>query len=326
MTKKNLPAVADPDLEGSDLAFTYKTLQSIINTELVPKEYRGNVPMALAAILTGRELGLGPMTAMRYIDVIDGRPSPSAEYMVSKIFEAGHLIYASALSDTSCTVVGVRRENGETVLQSEYTFDITMAERAGITRGKDGVKANWKHYPEAMLYWRAASQLARFMFADCIAGLSHLAIEIDLDAEPDDIIEAGDVIEPPAIEEAEVVEAIDLDEEARDAQLEARNLLEWELSLDGEGRVKCQGACEKRDPWRSGEYCCQDAHLRRIYRLAELAFALPKQSQYPDLLHQALAKANVSHVGDLRKSELMAMTAKTKDYMTKMLYGPKKKD
>ena len=95
---------ADPDLARQ--AFTWKTLLAIIDTELVPKEYRGNVPKALAAILAGRERGLGPMLSMHYIDVIDGRGAPSGEYMVAKIFGAGHIVYASELTDTSCTAMG----------------------------------------------------------------------------------------------------------------------------------------------------------------------------------------------------------------------------
>jgi hypothetical protein len=356
---------ADPDLARQ--AFTWKTLLAIIDTELVPKEYRGNVPKALAAILAGRERGLGPMLSMHYIDVIDGRGAPSGEYMVAQIFKAGHIIYASELTDISCTAMGIRRENGEDIATMQYTFDMTMAERAGINTKRDGgLKANWKHYPEAMLYWRATSQLARMFFADAIAGLSHIAIELDLDRNPEPIPDEHGVIEdtPPfdsegrplpegeVLDEAEAI-AADLREQGHDvrvvtgdeaieaevideavvvdvteaitekARAQATSHLEWEVALDTSARVKCKNLCERKDPYSSDSYCCEDAHLRRLYGLATVAFDIPHDDSHADLLHQALDKhqPGARHVGDLNKVPLEALINASKVKFTEMLYG-----
>ncbi len=343
----------DPDLARQ--AFTWKTLQAIIDTELVPKEYRGDVPKALAAILAGRERGLGPMLSLHYIDVIDGRGAPSGEYMVAKIFEAGHVVYASELTDTSCTAVGIRRENGNDIATMEYTFDMSMAERAKINRKRDGgIKPNWEHYPEAMLYWRATSQLARMFFADAISGLSHLAIELDVDRDPDpipdidrqettdiaaraayygetgDLEGANETIEAEVVEEetptepdddtvVDVTEAIDTK-----ARAQATKHLEWEVGLDTSARVKCKNSCERNDPYASDSYCCEDAHLRRLYQLAAIALDIPHDDTYADLLHQALAKhqPGARHVGDLNKVPLEALINASKVTFTHMLYGP----
>lgn len=169
-----------------DAPFTYTTLQAIISTSFVPKGLRGDTMSALACILYGRELGLGPMQAMRYIDVIDGKPSPTGEYMVSRIFAAGHVIITETQTDESCTVLGHRYSDGVLVAESSFTFTIEMAQRAGLT-GKN----NWKKYPEAMLYWRAVAQLARQFFPDVIGGLSHLAEELG----SEDWVEAPTVVD-----------------------------------------------------------------------------------------------------------------------------------
>lgn len=154
--------------------FTYKTATAIARTEFVPKGLRGNVPAILAAIMTGRELGLGPMESLRSIDVIDGRPSPSAEWMVGRVFEAGHIVVATEQTATSCTVRGTRFMGPDgTTYEMEFTFTIEMAKRAGLTN-----KSNWKNYPEAMLYWRAVAQLVRQFFPDVIRGIKHLPEEL----------------------------------------------------------------------------------------------------------------------------------------------------
>lgn len=90
------------DLATVDLSatpFTWKTLTVIADTEMVPKGLRGNPPAMLAAIYLGRELGLGPMQAMNMIDVIDAKPSLSAELQTARIREAGHSMLCVELSD-----------------------------------------------------------------------------------------------------------------------------------------------------------------------------------------------------------------------------------
>lgn len=201
--------------------FTFKTLQAIAKTEFVPAGLRGKTEAILACVLTGRELGLGPMESMRSIDIIDGKPSPTGEFMARRVFEAGHLLTVTEQTAEVCTVQGVRRENGVAVANMEFTFTIDMAKRAGLTN-----KSNWKHYPEAMLYWRAVSQLVRQFFPDVIAGISHLPDELgdgDWHEEPDSlnvqveedsvtVTKADDEGDQGEIEDAEIVK--DEDEDA----------------------------------------------------------------------------------------------------------------
>ena len=152
------------DLATTDLAnapFTWKTLNMIADTEMVPRGLRGNPPAMYAAIIMGRELGLGPMQSMQMIDVIDGRPALSAELQTAMIRNAGHSIVLSEFNDRVAAVKGRRGDNGDEIT---ITFTIEMAERAGLTG-----KRNWRQYPEAMLWARALSMLSRMLFADVFA-------------------------------------------------------------------------------------------------------------------------------------------------------------
>jgi hypothetical protein len=161
------------EVDVATAPFTWKTLHAIAGTEFVPKQLRNNPPAILAAILAGRELGMGPMEALRTIDMIDGKPSPSAEWMVGKVFEAGHVIVAVEQTDQSCTVEGIRFSEGVELARMKFTFTLEMAKRAGLVG-----KSNWKNYPEAMLYWRAVSQLCRQFFPDVLKGLKYLPDEL----------------------------------------------------------------------------------------------------------------------------------------------------
>ena len=53
----------------------------ISRTEFVPKPMQGRPEAVLAAILTGHELGVGPMVALANIDVIEGRPAIRSHLM-----------------------------------------------------------------------------------------------------------------------------------------------------------------------------------------------------------------------------------------------------
>lgn len=194
-----------PDLMAS--AFTWKTLHAISETEFVPKTLRGKPEAILASVLYGRELGMGPMESLRVIDMIDGKPTPSAEWMVSKVFDAGHIIFAEEQTDRACMVTGVRYRDGEDVARMTFTFTFEMAKRANLTG-----KSNWKNYPEAMLYWRATAQLCRQFFPDVLRGLSHLPEELgsaDWEAPHLSAVrfdaETGEVVDEPIIEGQETL-------------------------------------------------------------------------------------------------------------------------
>jgi hypothetical protein len=199
---------ATTDLDLARAPFTWNTLNYISKTEFVPAGLRGKPHAILAAVLTGRELGLGPMESLRSIDIIDGRPSPSAEWMVGRILGAGHVVTTLEQTDKTCTVKGTRYDlvpmpsdevKKVEIASMQFTFTIEMAERAGLAK-----KRNWQQYPEAMLYWRAVAQLARQFFPDCLRGIKYLADELGDE----------DWMEPPMTtsEEPDVIDVDDIEE------------------------------------------------------------------------------------------------------------------
>lgn len=164
----------------------------IAETDFVPKALR-NKPAAVAAcILTGRELGIGPMASLKSIHMVQGVPSLSAEYKRARALAAGNEIIIDETNATRCVVRG-RRPGGAWVT---VTWTIDMARRAGI-----GGKDVWKQYPQRMLQARATSELCDLLFPDATLGLE--TTEVLQDGGALAIAEAVVVSEEEAAEAAE---------------------------------------------------------------------------------------------------------------------------
>jgi hypothetical protein len=142
----------------------------ISTTNFVPKGLRGKPAEIAACILTGREVGIGPMQSLSKIHVIDGKPAMSSELMRSLVMAAGHEITYPTLSDEKVIVKG-RRANSDQ--WTEVTWTIKDAQRIGVA-GRD----TWKKYPRQMLSARATSELCRLLFPDALGGISYTVEEL----------------------------------------------------------------------------------------------------------------------------------------------------
>lgn len=145
----------------------------IAGTDFVPDAMRGKPAAVAAAILAGREMGIGPMTALQNIHIIKGKPGQSAQLMRSLVYAAGHSIKIIETTDTRCVVDGRRQDEDE---WTRVTFTADQARRAKIDLG---------FYPEDKLFARATSRLCRRKFSDCLAGMAYSIEELE-DGDTDD--------------------------------------------------------------------------------------------------------------------------------------------
>lgn len=143
----------------------------IAGTNFVPKSLRGKPAEVAACILTGREIGIGPMESLGKIYVVDGRPTMSAELMRSLVLRAGHEIHYSVLTDDKVTVDG-RRKGSEK--WTSVTWTMKDAQRVGLA-GKD----TWRKHPRQMLAARATAELCRLLFPDALGGISYTPDEVE---------------------------------------------------------------------------------------------------------------------------------------------------
>jgi len=171
----------------------WKLANAIATTDFVPKSIRGNPPAILAAMMTGRELGILPMRALRQINVIDGRPAPSPELMMALALKAGHDVFVAETTRERCAVE-VRRSDwdGDRVARLEWTLE--DAADAGLctvdpTSGKAvavsqyGRPLPWQAYTRAMLRSRAISEACRTWLPDVVEGASYAPEELGADVD-----------------------------------------------------------------------------------------------------------------------------------------------
>ncbi len=155
------------DVPRQTVQLSVDQVKYIANTELIPKDKRGNVPAIMAAIITARELGIGDMFGVNNINVIDGSVSYSAVLASYLIRRAGHSLTKEE-GDGWVIAHGERRDNGDKI---SVRWDMEKAKTAGLGGPtRSGKPSAWDKYPKSMLWARAVTQLARELFADVFAG------------------------------------------------------------------------------------------------------------------------------------------------------------
>lgn len=161
-----------------------KLAEYIASTEFVPGPLRNKPAAVAAAMLSGRETGVGPMISLQHINVIDGRPAMSAELKRARVLAAGHELVYDETGMTRCVVRG-RRRGSEHWTVVTWTKD--DAERARLWG-----KKNWQTYPRRMLVARATSELCDLLFPDVVGGLATAEV-----LEDGDLAELGTVTDGP---------------------------------------------------------------------------------------------------------------------------------
>lgn len=131
---------------------------------------------ALALALTGRELGIGMMEAIRGINIIQGKPSISPQLMLALANRTRELENLKIEETESGVVVTVKRKGRDAYV----TYFGEANAKAQNLFGKD----NYKKQPMIMYKWRALSEALRFTFPDAISGLytpDELGVEVIAD-------------------------------------------------------------------------------------------------------------------------------------------------
>lgn len=149
--------------------------QRIHNTEFVPKGLRGSPEKVLAALLLGHEKGVGAMTALSHIDVIEGKAVSNSELRQALAEAGGARLRVKESSDTRCVIHAWSA--GDTGEPTVVTWTIEDAKKAGLTN-----KDNWRKYPKRMLFRRASADATAMVAAAAIVGLPPSFDEIDDDA------------------------------------------------------------------------------------------------------------------------------------------------
>jgi hypothetical protein len=116
----------------------------LVRTGFLPAHIKTGVQVA-AIVMTGRELGMTPMRALRSLVLVKGKVTESADSMLARFKAAGGRAQFRTLDETQA-VLWLRHPNGD---EHEETFTLADAKRAGIAGEM------YSKYPKPMLRSRA---------------------------------------------------------------------------------------------------------------------------------------------------------------------------
>ncbi|EGD23943.1 hypothetical protein [Prescottella equi] len=173
-TSDSTAAIGQLMQHAQAMSAAYELASKLANTALVPAMYQKKPDDATAAILYGAELGLNPIQSLQQIFVVQGKPAIYARTMVALLKTRGYLIETIESTDTSVTVRGTDPQTG---IVEESTWTIDRAKKAGYTSNK-----KYDTDPQAMLYAKAATEVARKIAPDVLLGIAHSREELELDA------------------------------------------------------------------------------------------------------------------------------------------------
>lgn len=204
-----------PTEKERNFALAQREATALANSSLVPKEFSGNVANCLIALNLSRRTGFDPLMTMQNLDVIHGRPSFRATFLIACVNACGRFTplkyrLSGTGDDRTCVAVANDRETGEEI--EGPPVSVKMAKDEGWY-GKNGSK--WKTMPELMLRYRAAAFFARTVAPDVALGMMTSDELEDMRTPRDEkptarsaaeALAAARDVTPPKVEPAEAIE------------------------------------------------------------------------------------------------------------------------
>jgi len=136
----------------SEIDNVHTMVKKLMNTKHFQKMGEDGI---FAIIMTAKSIGMPAIDALQgQLYYVQGKVGMSYEAMNMYIRNAGHSVQIKHLDTKSCTLIGKRKDNGDT---AEITFDMDDAKKAG---------KNYDKHPKTMLFARCLSMLKRFLFPD----------------------------------------------------------------------------------------------------------------------------------------------------------------
>lgn len=151
-------------------------------SSLVPKEFGGNVANCAIGINIAKRLGADPFMVLQNIDIIHGRPSFRATFLIAMVNAAGRFEPLQFRMDgeegkpnRSCVAWTKSKPDGTTLEGPKITLEMAKAEGWSTKSG-----SKWITMPELMLRYRAAAFFARLYAPDITLGMMTAEEAIDI--------------------------------------------------------------------------------------------------------------------------------------------------
>ena len=143
------------------------------SSSLVPKEFQGNLANCAIGIDIAKRLGASPFMVLQNIDIIHGRPSFRATFLIAMVNAAGRfeplqfkMEGDEGKPNRSCVAWTKSKADGATLEGPKITLEMAKAEGWSTKNG-----SKWLTMPELMLRYRAAAFFARLYAPDITLGM-----------------------------------------------------------------------------------------------------------------------------------------------------------
>lgn len=165
-----------------------RVAKAFASSELVPKQYQGNIANCMIAMDMANRIGANPLMAMQNLYVVHGTPSWSSKFLVATINACGRfssLRYEwkgqPGTDEHGCRAWAIEKATGERLDGIWVTWKMVNAEGWASKNG-----SKWKTMPDQMFVYRAAAFWQRAYAPELGMGLSTVEEMHDIiDVNPD---------------------------------------------------------------------------------------------------------------------------------------------
>jgi hypothetical protein len=176
--------VTDLQIQRENSAFELLQRQAkmFASSSLVPKDFQGNLANCAIGINIAKRLGADPFMVLQNIDIIHGRPSFRASFLIAMVNASGRFEPLQFRVDgegqkKSCVAWTRPKGGGEPLEGPPVSLEMAKAEGWSTKNG-----SKWQTLPDLMLRYRAAAFFARLYAPDITLGM--LTVEETQDIAP----------------------------------------------------------------------------------------------------------------------------------------------
>jgi hypothetical protein len=177
------PEITDIQIQRENAAFEMLQRQAKMfsTSTLVPKEFQANMANCAIGLSIAKRLGADPFMVLQNIDVIHGRPSFRATFLIAMVNASGRfeplqfrMEGDEGNPNRSCVAWTKSKADGTPLEGPKITLEMAKAEGWSTKNG-----SKWQTMPELMLRYRAAAFFARLYAPDITLGMMTAEEAID---------------------------------------------------------------------------------------------------------------------------------------------------
>lgn len=168
----------------SNFEHAQRVAKMLSSSNLVPKDFHGNVQNTMIALEISNRIGASPLMVMQNLYIIHGKPSWSSSFIIAAInscnkFSPLRYEITGEGDDKGCIAWALEKGTNERLESPKVT--IGMARKEGWLT-KAGSK--WQTMPDLMLRYRAASFFGRIYAPEILMGMYSVEEAVDIKPEP----------------------------------------------------------------------------------------------------------------------------------------------